>query len=437
MEKLSEVKLLRNKVLNNVSWIIGCKIIQSLISLVIGMVTARYLGPSQYGLISYAASVVAFFQPIVKLGLDSTLVQEFVNAPEDEGKILGTSLGLSIIASIASIVGIVSFVCLVNAGETETIIVCFLYSFLLLFQAFEMTQYWFQANLKSKYSSIVVLLAYICVSIYKVYILATQKSVYWFAVSHVIEVAIISFLLLILYRKICKKDVSFSLALGKKMLKKSKYYIWSSLLVILFQQTDKIMLKLMLGEAETGYYSAALTCVGITAFVFGAIIDSARPSILEGYTKSKQLFEKRIRLLFSVISFFALCQSVFMTIFAKQIIYILYGSAYTPSISVLQISIWFVIFGYYGTIRNIWILAEGKQKWLLPINIAGAVINLVGNYLLIPLLGANGAALVSVITQFFTNFVLCYLVKSMRPVGKIIVSSFNPKYLFQYAKSLK
>lgn len=428
---------MKSKVLNNASWIIGCKVVQSLISFVIGMITARYLGPSQYGLISYAASVVAFFQPIVKLGFDSTLVQEFINDPEEEGKTLGTSLVFSIIASIASIVGIFSFVFLVNAGETETIIVCFLYSFLLLFQACEMTQYWFQSKLQSKYASVSALIAYICVSIYKIYILVSAKGVRWFAVSHVIEVAIISLLLIWLYFKVGGQKLSFSVSLGKRMLRKSKYYIWSGLMVILFQQTDRIMLKLMLGETETGYYSAALTCVGITAFVFAAVIDSARPSILEGHKVSKQLFEKRMILLFSIVTFLSLGQSLFMTIFAKPIISILYGSEYLPSIGILQISVWFVTFGYYGMVRNVWILAEGKQKWLLPINVIGAIINVVGNALLIPFIGASGAALASVITQFLTNFALCFFVKSMHPVAKMMLWSLNPKYVIQYLKGVK
>ena len=168
----------------------GCRIAQSLISFVIGMITARYLGPSKYGLISYAASVVAFFQPIMKLGFDSTLVQEFINSPEEEGRILGTSLAFCITSALVCIVGTVSFAFFVNAGEADTVAVCFLYSLLLLFQACEMPQFWFQSKLLSKYPSIAMLIAYIGVSIYKVFILVSGKSVRWFAVSHVIEVAI-------------------------------------------------------------------------------------------------------------------------------------------------------------------------------------------------------------------------------------------------------
>lgn len=423
-----------HKVFKNASWIIGCKIVQSLISFVIGMITARYLGPSNYGLISYAASIVAFFQPIMKLGFDSTLVQEFIYCPEDAGKTLGTSLVFNVIASLASIVGILSFVMLVNAGERETIVVCFLYSLILLFQACEMTQYWFQSQLMSKYPSIVALVAYILVSIYKIYILVTEKGIRWFVVVHVIEAIIIAGLLLILYKKIGGQKLSFSFALGRKMLRRSKYYIWSGLMVVIFQQTDRVMLKLMLGEAETGYYSAALTCVGITAFVFGAIIDSARPPILESRKTSEITYEKHLILLFSMITYLSVVQAIGMVLFAKPMVTLLYGTAYAPAAYILQISVWHVMFGYYGMARNVWILAEEKQEFLMGINLIGAAVNVVGNLLLIPVWGGCGAALASVVTQFCANFLLCYLIKPLRPVGKIILRSFDPRYMLRYVK---
>lgn len=428
---------MKNKVLNNASWIVGCRIIQSLISFVIGMVTARYLGPSKYGLISYATSVVAFFQPIVKLGFDSTLVQELICAPEDEGKILGTSMGLSLIVSLFSVLGVFVFVFLVNAGEKDTISVCFLYSILLVFQACEMAQYWFQAKLMSKYSSVSALVAYFCVAVYKVCILISRKKVQWFAVSHVIEVAMIAAVLLIIYKRKGGSKLAFSITFGKKMLDRSHYYIWAGLMLIVFQQTDRIMLKLMLGEAETGFYSAALTCVGIPAFVFGAIIDSARPSILEGHSISKIEFEKRLILLLSIITFLSIGQSLMMTVFAKFIVFSLYGSVYATTVPVLQIVVWYIVFGYYGMVRDIWILAKGKQKWLLYINLTGAISNVIGNLLLIPLFGACGAAIASVITQLFTNCILCFIVRPMRTFGRLLISSLNPQQLLKYYAQMK
>ncbi|MBQ2880915.1 MAG: flippase [Clostridia bacterium] len=417
---------MNNKVFKNAGWIIGCKIVQSLINLVIGLITARYLGPSNYGVISYVASVVAFALPIMQLGLKHTLVKEFVQSPDQEGKILGTSLVINIISSVFCMVGSVVFVMFVNAGEKETLLVCILYSFTLLFQATEMTQYWFQSKLLSKYPSIAALCAYIVVALYKIYLLVTQKGVVWFAFSNVIDYFLISIILMIIYQKIGKQKLSVDWRLGKELISRSKYYIIPSLMVIIYQHTDRIMIKLMIGEVETGFYSAALTCIGITSFVFTAIIDSARPVILEAKAQSQEQYEKRLIQLYSIITCMSLAQSVGMTLLAKPIVYLLYGTEYSAAASILAVAVWYITFGHYGSVRNIWILAESKQKYLTGINIAGATANIILNFCLIPFWGAVGAAAASVITQFFTNVIIGFIFKPIRYNNSLMLKGLNP-----------
>ena len=123
--------MIKNKIFKNASWIIGCRILQAIFSLVITMLTARILGPDNYGLINYAASIVAFVLPIMQLGLNSILVMELVNSPNDEGEILGSSITMSVCSAFLSIAGVISFAFVANRNETETIIVCALYSILL------------------------------------------------------------------------------------------------------------------------------------------------------------------------------------------------------------------------------------------------------------------------------------------------------------------
>lgn len=419
------------KIIKNASWIIVCRIFQSFISLVIGIFTARYLEPSNYGLLDYAKSVVAFVAPFAQLGLPNILVDEIVSKPEQEGKTLGTSLISSTVASLFCILGCVAFVSVANAGETNTLIICALYSISLIFQMTEMVQYWYQAKLMSQYVSITSLAAYVVVALYKIFLLATGKSVYWFAVSTAFDYLIISVVLTIIYNKIGNQKLSFSWTVFKNMFSRSKYYIISSLMVTLFSQTDRIMIKIMNGNAETGYYAAAVTCAGMTSFVFSAIIDSFRPIIFENKRKNQDGFEKNVVRLYSVIIYMGLIQSVFLTFLAKYIVNILYGSAYTAAIPILQIITWYSAFSYLGSARNVWILAEEKQKYLWIINLLGALLNIVGNFILIPLIGASGAAIASVATQFFTNFILCFIMKPIKSSATLLLKSLNPKVLLE------
>ncbi len=425
-----------NKVFKNATWIIACKIVQSLLGLVVSMFTARLLGPAGYGLINYAASIVAFVAPIMQLGLNSVMVQEIVNSPEKEGETLGTALLMNTCSALFCVLGIIGFVSVANHGETETLIVCALYSILLIFQALEMVQYWFQAKLKSKYVSIIALIAYTVMSAYKIFLLVSKAKVYWFALSQAIDVMVIALVLLIIYKKIGTQKFRFSKDAMKRMWKKSRHYIVASLMVTVFQQTDRIMIKLMLDDAATGYYSAAVACAGMTSFVFAALIDSFRPSIFEAKKTSEEGFKKNMTRLYSVIIYLSLAQCTVITLFAPLIIKILYGSAYAPASSALQIIVWYTTFAYLGSVRNIWILAENKQKYLWILNLSGALMNIALNAVLIPFWGILGAAFASLVTQIFTNVIMNIIVRPIRANNVFMWKSLNPKVLLDMVKVL-
>lgn len=431
------IQMWNNKIVKNASWIVGCKIAQSVLSFIVTMLTARFLGPSNYGLVSYAASIVAFVAPIVQLGLGNIQVQELVNDKESEGKIVGTTLCFSLFSAIFCYIGIISFAMIANASEQETIIVCALYGIILFFQGAELLQYWFQANYLSKYASIVSLIAFFLVTIYRVILLIIQADIYLFAVANAIDYFVILLALLFVYKYLGGKQLSFSFTLGRKMLAKSRYYIVANMMVAIFSQADRIMLKLMVDDAATGIYSAAMSCAGLANFVFIAIIDSFRPLIFENYKISREKFENSISQLYSIIIYLSLAECIVVTVFSKYIIGLIYGEAYFEAIAPLQIGVWYSTFSFIGNIRNIWILAEGKQRWVWIINLSGVLANVVGNLFLIPIWGVTGAAFASLVTQIFANVFVSYLISDTRPNTKLMLKGLNPKLLFGLIEKMK
>lgn len=426
----------KNRVVKNASWIIGIQIVKSLLGLVISMLTARFLGPSNFGLINYAASIVAFVTPIMYLGLNGVLVQEIVNTPEKEGEILGTSVTMTFLSSLLCVIGVISFAAAVNRGERETVIVCALYSTLLIFQSLELLNYWFQAKLLSKYASGVALFAYAVISGYKIYLLAAHKSIYWFALSNALDYMIIVVGLFIVYKRLGGGRLRFNLSTARRLWGKSRYYIVSNMMIAIFAQTDRIMLKLMINDAATGYYSAAVACAGMTGFVFTAIIDSFRPLIFDDKKTDEIRYEKDMCRLYGIIIYLSLLQSLVITLFSGLIIKILYGAAYSASINALKLIVWYTTFSYLGSVRNIWILAENRQKYLWIINLSGALANVALNYILIPITGIMGAALASLVTQIFTNVIIGFIIRPIRYSNTLMLRALNPKEMTKAIKVL-
>lgn len=420
---------MNSKVVKNAAWIIGAQIIKALLGIVISMLTARYLGPANYGLINYAASIVAFVAPIMYLGLNGVLVQEIINNPNEEGKTLGTAMCMSLISSVFCIVGVASFVRIANPGERETLIVCVLYSILLVFQSLDLILYWFQAKLLSKYSSVVSLCAYTIISIYKIVLLALGRSIYWFAVSNALDYMLISVSLIVIYCRLGAQKLCVSFQTAKRLLNNSKYYIVSNMMIVIFAQIDRIMLKIMVSDLSTGIYSAAVSCAGLASFVFTAVIDSMRPSIFQSKQIGDVVYENSIIKLYNIVIYLSLLYSTAVSFLAPIIIRVLYGEKYILSVSVLQIIVWHCTFSYLGGARDIWILAEGKQKYLIILNFVGATSNVILNYFLIRVWAANGAAIASLITQIVVNIIFVSVYKPTRRNGYLILKACNPKIL--------
>jgi len=426
----------QNKIVKNTAWLVGIQVLRSLIGLVISMMTTRYLGPSNYGIIYYADSLVAFVSPLMYLGLSGIMVQEIVEDPDSDGEILGTAITMNLCSALVCSFGVVAYAAIANRGERETIIITALYCALLFGQAMELIKYWFQAKLLSKYYSLAFLGAYLAVSGYKIYLLISQKSIRWFAVTMALDLILLSVVLYIIFRRIGKKRFSFSAVRAKKLLKKGKYYILADMMVIIFAKTDQVMLKQMIGNAENGYYSAALNCFNTTSFVFAAVIVSFRPVIFENRKKNEELFGRSVRDLYSLVIYLAMAQSVAFSLFAGLIVRIMCGVDFAASADVLRLYCWCGTFSYIGSVRNIWILAEGKQRYIWRINMAGAFANVILNFTLIPYMGAMGAALASLLTQLFTNVIIGFIFKPIRENNRLMMASLNPAVVAGEVKKL-
>lgn len=424
----------KNRVVRNSIWIIGCHIIQAMLSFVVTMLTARYLGPSNYGLINYAASLVAFLTPIAKLGLDTILINEFVTYPEREGETLGTSMVISLMSSILCIFGLITFVSVANQGEPDTIIVCALYSVILIANVLEMTKFWFQTHLLSKYTSIATLVAYVGKAAYQIFLLANGSSIYWFAITNALDIFLIDIIITFLYKRNGGQSLGFSWSTVRRLLSQSRYYIISSMMVTIFANTDRVMIKMLLGDMETGYYSAAVTCANMTSFIFAAIINSAHPVILKNHKEDEHKFNKSLTLLYSTIIYLAVAQSIVIFTCAPVIVNVLYGNEYLAATEPLRWIVWYTLFSYIGSVNWVYVQATGNQAILWKLNLIGAIGNVALNALLIPAMGVNGAAIASLLTQIVTNLISCFIFHQLRPILKLMKNSLSPKNFSVFIK---
>lgn len=422
-------KLFRNRVVKNASWLIAGRVYHMILAFVVGLLTARYLGPSNFGLINYAATYTSFFASFCTLGINSVIVKNFIDYPDEEGETIGSAIALRTVSSFLSVLMMLCITMIADRGEKTTHIIVMLCGMGVIFQVMDTLNYWFQSKLQSKYATIATVISYTVVSVYKVWLLATGKGVEWFAISTSIDYLVVAIVLMLMYRKHCGPRFKCSIRKAKELFFSSYHFILAGLMVSIYGSTDKFMLKQMLDEAEVGFYSTAVSLCNTWVFLLTAIIDSLYPIILQSF-ENKPLFERKNKQLYAIVFYVSVCVSMLISLLASPIVNILYGEAYSPAVSPLRIITWYTAFSYLGVARNAWIVSFNKQNYLKYLYVGAAITNVFLNAIMIPLWGASGAALASLLTQISTIIIFPALIKDLRPNVRLMLDAIRMKDIF-------
>ncbi len=408
----------------NTTWLVGGQIFRLLISFFISTISTRYLGPSNFGTITYISSYINFFTAIIGMGLNGIIIYELVNKRDKNGTILGTAILFRFITSIVCLIAFFAIVLTTDGSDPTIVTVAILQAIQLPFLCLDTINYWYQSNYQSKYPVIIQTVGYVLTSAYKVFLLATGKSVEWFAFAMTLDISVIAVLYLILYLKHKGPRLNVSLESAKYLLRVSAPLILANAMSVAYGEMGRVMLKQMLDSSEqVGLYSAALNICALIAFIPISILESGRPLVVAAKAESEQLFKKRFRQLSASILWICALYSVVITVFARLIIYILYGQEFMAADSCLQIAVWYTMFSYIGSAMHLWLLCEDKNRYVVILCALGAAFNFIANYVFIPLWGINGAAFATFLTQLLTNFGFPLLFKDTRPYAVEIIKA--------------
>jgi len=418
-------RLCKSGFAKNTGWIVFAQIYQILLSLVVGVISARYLGPSNYGTINYAASYISFFSIACALGLEGIAVKEMVDNRDNEGVVLGSSIIMRLIAGFLSMGVVCVIVVVINPNDQLLFIVTLLQSLVLLFNAFHIIDTWYQSWLRSKTPSIIKCIAYTVMSMYRIWLLATNKSVEWFAFASSLDALIISVLFLIKYRTDGKQKLSFSYVRCKRLIKLSYHLIISSLMAVIYNQMDRIMIGKMIDQTHVGYYTAASTICHMWLFVPQALANSARPLIMELKKKNEQLYIRRIKQLSGVTFWMGVCFALLVSALSGFVVNTLYGAEYSAARGPLLVIIWSTVFSSLSYTRAIWMISENKQKMIKNILLCGVLVNLLLNSVGIPFIGMIGAAIATLVTEVVCCLIAPLLFKETREYVSYLLSSVN------------
>ena len=170
----------------NTGWLFFERIIGMALSFFVGVYVARYLGPVNFGLFSYAASFVGLFVVVATLGLDNIIVRELVKDEKRRDELLGTTFVLKIAGSILMLIIIVITIRFTN-NDNFTNLLIFIIATGSIFQSFNVINCYFQAKVLSKYMVYVQLLSSISCSVIKLLLIYFNMGLIYFAIVTVLQ----------------------------------------------------------------------------------------------------------------------------------------------------------------------------------------------------------------------------------------------------------
>lgn len=411
----------KKKFFSNIGWLMGGKIVNMLLQFLVSLATARYLGPSNFGTINYVAAFVSFFSSIASLGLAVIVIKEIATDKYDNNEVIWTSIWMRFGTAVLSTISIIALIFITNRDDSMIVQIAFLESLSILFSSFDTINYYFQARLLAKWSSIAGVLAYVGMSLYRIYLLATNADIVWFAFATSTDMIFLTVFLMFFYIGIEGFRPKFNWQLGKRLLKQSYHYLIAGLITILYAQVDRIMLGNMLNKASVGYYSATLTISTLWSMIPTALIQSISPILYDAAEKDRTFYLRRLRQSYAVLFWMNAAYSIFVGVFAHWIILLLYGKDYLAGTAALRIVVWYYGLSTMSTLSQVYLANDGKNKYINFFCIAGLITDVVLNFALIPIMGINGAAIATLITHIVIQIVMPYVFKETREIAVCII----------------
>ena len=405
-------------------WLAAEHAARMVVGLLVGVYVARYLGPEAFGVLNYAISFVLLFSALSQLGLDNLVVRDLVVAPERAAETLSAAFTLRLAGGTVAL-GLITVVAWSTQADPIARLTILIIACGLVFQSLEVTAYWFYARTFTLPVAVARLVALAVISTLRIALILLDKPLLWFALPVMLDTAVGAVLMFVFY---LREGTAPAIRQRPRLMRLRSMLAeaWPLSLAIavneFFQRIDQIMLGELRGSIEVGWYAAAARLSQMSYVVPTLLAMIAFPTILRAKRTSPELYARRLQGFYDVMFWVAIAIAVLASSGAAPLIHLLYGSAYAPSVAVLQIHIWTLVFSSVGMATARWLVAENLSRVVFLYSLGGVIVNVILNLILIPAYGAAGAAGATLLT-----FLVVMLTQSInsrtRPAATLIAKA--------------
>ncbi len=421
----------RSAVLSSTGWLILDKILRMLVGLTLGVWIARYLGPEEYGDLSYATAFAALFGAVASLGLDGIVVRDLVKRPEDERASLGTAFLLKMLGGVLTAAAAIAAIRIIRPAPSILDGLVALLATSVVFQAFDVVDFWFQSKVDARPVVLARFVAFLFGSLMRVALILLGYGVLWFAGAVLVESALAGVALLYIYSAAARRATDWRVSQERagQLLGDSWPLIFSTLVTILYMRIDQIMIGEMVDTREVGVYSVAVRLSEVWYVIPASIVATWTPSIVDAHKQGDEaLFQSRLQRLYDIMALLAYAVAIPTIFVAGPVVELLFGAEYSRAAPMLIVLMFASLFINLGIARSAFLTSMNWPKTHFVTVLLGALTNVLLNFLLIPSYGGTGAAVASLISYWIAAHGVCYFIPRLRPTaGMLTKATFRPR----------
>lgn len=403
---MSQIK----RIFKNVSWLLVSQIIASICGFIWTILTARYLGVSDYGILGFAISLTGILAITQDYGISIHIIRHISTDYSSAPKYLGNAIPLKTLFCLGSLIITLIILILMKCNEL-TITITLLFTIEMIFKTFiGIFQGTFQAFEQAKYQGIgntllnTLLLIFIIISIF------TDFGLFGITFSYLIAnfIALI-YTYYVLQKHITKPKFEFDKEFCKKITLAAIPFAVGSIFYTIYYSIDVVMLNALVGDYATGIYNATYKLVSVLTLFYGVYTAVIFPVMSRMFKNDEKalvlLLEKSIK----YISLFIVPLAISIMFYSTDIIQLFYGHEYDAASSALSILIWTTCILYINGICNNSLLAAHKEVTTTKIYMIAATFNVILNLILIPHYSYNGAAFATVMSDLLILILFAYV----------------------------
>jgi O-antigen/teichoic acid export membrane protein len=362
---------------------------------------SRILLPEGTGKVSFATSVISYFAMFAQLGIPTYGIRACAKVRDNRKELTKTAqeiFGINIVMTLlAYAVFVVALITVPRLQQDKTLFL--IVSTTMIFNAIGME--WLYKALEQYTYITIRSIIFKFVALVAMFLLIHEKSDYviYGGISILASSASNVFNFVNVHRYIGFRPVGqYDF---KRHLKPITVFFAMSCATTVYTHLDTVMLGFMTTDADVGYYNAAVKIKTILVSIVTSLGTVMLPRA--SYYVEHGMKEEFHRITCKAINFVFLLATplmVYFMLFAKEGIFFLSGDAYAGSIAPMQLIMPTLLFIGLSNIMGIQILVPlGKEKVVLYSEIAGAVVDLIINWILIPSMASAGAAIGTLVAE--------------------------------------